>query len=197
MRRVTEMGPDKVAQGVWGVQDLRERPAPMQTGGKISLAQLAVDNFALGTGGSAINFATINDAFDASDRFDLTGGGDLEINGAGIYALHFNWFGLATTTGKNCQLFVNADVISGSNGLWSSGTTGDDMDGTFAANITTPGTDISGEAEHGIQAFVAWATTDTFPVVIQFNAQYTEDGIGIAKSPDFRLTAIRLGAGDE
>ena len=28
MRRVTETGPDKAAQGKWGVEDLRERPAP-------------------------------------------------------------------------------------------------------------------------------------------------------------------------
>lgn len=200
MRPLREKGPmDKTAETEFGVRQLQRRPSPVveATGSAISFAQLSVDNFALGTGGANIDFSSIDTTFDASNRFDLTGGGDLQINGAGIYALHFHSFGIAITTAKNCQLFVDIDVTSGTNGLWSGGTAGADMTGTFGANITTPGTDIEAGGDQGIHAFAAWATSATFPVVIRAFAQYTEDGSGVSKSPDFRFTAVRLGDGDE
>jgi hypothetical protein len=187
----------KDAELGYGSDQLFRRPAPTSTS-VISMAQYAVDNFSLSASGAIINWSSINTTFDAGNHFDLTGGADPEINDAGIYAFHFKFHGLSGTNTKSCTLFLSMDVLSGSNGLWSSQSVGDDMDAEWLIQFRDDSAiDITTGDDYSAYGYGAWATTDTFPIVTQWYCQYSEDNVGVDKSPDFKLTIVRFGLGDE
>lgn len=176
---------------------LKRQAAAVSSSGVISYALAAVNNQAIAAGGSLINFATLDSTFDAGGHVSLTAGADLQINDAGVYAFHFLFSDYSTALNVNTTLFMSADVLSGSNGLWSSGTAGDDMSGLWAATIEADGSvEVDAYGDPSAHAYAAWATSDTFPVVVQFFVQWAEDSVGVGKTADFRVSVVRLGAGD-
>lgn len=164
----------------------------------ISMAIASVNNQSIGSSGALINFSTLDSTFDAGGHVSLTGGSDIQINDAGMYAFHFMFSDYSESADVNTTLFLSVDVLSGSNGLWSSGTAGDDMSGLWATTIEADGSvEINAYGDPSAHAFVAWGVGDTFPVVVQFFVQFAEDTVGVTKTSDFRVSVVRLGMADE
>jgi len=179
---------------------LRRRAAAPAAGGVVSMARASVSAAAIAAAGTNLDWTTLTSTFDVGGHFALTGGLDFAIQDAGLYGLHFTFFGLTTANNKNTEVFLDTSVVSGSSGLWSStrtaiGTPG--MAATWAAFIDDPASiGVQAAADYSATAYLALAPSDTFPVVLRCFVQVAEDQVGVAKTLSAFLTGVRFGAGD-
>jgi len=129
--------------------------------------------------------------------FQFNGSGNLEILRPGMYHLGWasrNW---SLTGNKVCVAQLDVNVISGSNGSW--------VDGPLAAGglfaicplllpdiIAGVDTQFARTQDGAVVAF--WDSFDTFPVEIETEYEYIEDGVSTAQSlATFVLGCVRLG----
>lgn len=148
---------------------------------------------ALGTSLTAISFTDIS-GFSSGDYMDVNAG-NIRILDAGVYL--FKWYTSSWTLTVNVASWVEGtvNVTSGSTGNW---------DTQFGANevyFQSPLRIDDADANFDIQfdnmpeaaATAAWASTATFPVVIETKMLKLENGSGVADNIDVRVSVTRLG----
>ncbi|HSE44958.1 MAG TPA: hypothetical protein VLA89_06485 [Gemmatimonadales bacterium] len=129
--------------------------------------------------------------------FQFNGAGNLEILLPGVYNLSWASRTWALTGNKICAALLDVNVVSGSAGSWFTGqlTTG----GLFAIiPLLLPdiiaGVDTTFSPSQDGNVIVGWDSLDTFPVEIETEYEYTEDGVSTAQTlANFAIGCVRLG----
>ncbi len=200
-RRVSENTPQKKAgQGVWGVEDLRKRPAPATGGVPVQLY------IAQSTTNVAASWTTLDwvdsgesDAFD-TNLFSINGAGNIAIAGQGAYTfdLYSGTWVYSPLVSSEIGFVVNA--ISGSLGIWGSRiSSGEIVSQTIGrvndASDVIDAAQTMGPDLHGV---ALWQASDTFPVEIEVQVAKFENGTLTADAnPNFRLAITRWGSAYE
>ncbi len=194
--RVTETGPNKAAQGKWGVEDLRERPAPMASAaGQIEWIRLEAGNASLGTSLTAIALSQAGGANYDAATFSVNGSGNLEILRGGVYVVEVHSYGWVLAPNVDSVLFQRLVRQSGPTPE-SSGAN------NFATLLAYSGTllranrlsqDFTTTPLSEMETTLAYADSATASE-LQLEAYVEENETGVAHTePEFVMFVTRLG----
>lgn len=130
--------------------------------------------------------------------FDVNASGNLEIFAPGIYSLVWQSRSWTTNGAKVCRATLDVFVVAGSTSLWVVGQF--PTDGILAQfalllpNLGPGSVDADLLANPDGIATLALDSSRTFPVEIQSEYTYLEDGVAVANNtPVFNLGIVRLG----
>lgn len=172
---------------------------PPPSGSVVSLARYDGTPIIGGGGMAAFDFTNLSNYADPTPHFDLTAGGDIQINTAGIYALHLvaSLFNIAANTAQEFDVAWN--LTSGGPVRWSSQTGGSDEGGGFwGVNIEDlSGVDVKASGQASLFSYLYISTAATVPVVIQCSADNLVDNVSTADTLKIYCTGVRFGSADE
>lgn len=168
-------------------------PIPRGAGG-IHVLSAKVLNFSLGTSATAIDW--VEDwSYTDGTTITVNGGGDLQIESAGVYLITWYSFGWTLTNAVASWVEWEVNVTSGSIGQWNT------KPGAHEAYAIVPlriddaavAFDITFGHSPDFSTVAIWDSGHTFPAVIQTRAFKAENATGVADTPDLILTVTRLG----
>jgi len=174
------------------------QPAPA-TSVLIDYVLFSAPAISITAGGREVPWTSIDDTLGQGGYITLNGSSRIQIESAGVYGIHLTTGGATLTNNVNTQTTLDVNVISGSQGRWSSKAAGsDEAFGVFAERIDDAASvSVLASGDETISAWVGWTSGNTFPVVIRVDCAVTEDNVGVTKNRSFQCGIIRFGAGDE
>ena len=205
MSRVTETGPDKAAQGKWGVEDLRERPAPtIPPAGAVEWV-LATSGTDLGATYTVLDFVLEDFDYDGdTPTFDLNANNNVEIFKDGVYVMYLWETGISKAVNVSTISFIQARRVSGETPKvlgYSPFSTGleilvprriDSSTDAIDASFSPTSPDWVLPMSFGNGTFGAGTAG---PCEIEIQCYHEEDGVGVATTfPTMRMWITRLGA---
>lgn len=195
-RRVSESSPQrKQAQAIWGVEDLRERPAAAASAGAVEYATRTESGFEIADSWSQFVLANSpsGDYDTDTPTFDLGGSGDIEVGKAGVYHLVF-WI-QPDSTNANVVTETNFEVRHQSGAAWDT-MTGDAQALTNTSRyFPSGGTDAVWDVPPVVVPFAIQqgSIDNDGPAVLRFSALIQEDGNPVVRDCTIRYWFTRLG----
>lgn len=181
------------------IEILKRRAPVIPLPGVIEVLEAYVTGASVGTSLTAVNF-TDGSSFNSGAFMDIDGGGDIRILDQGVYT--FMWSTGSWTLTNNVFTTVRGqvNVTSGSAGAWHGNFgLGPETEWGWLIRADDPALNAGAGMYVAPDALAqaAWASTATFPVVLQTSIYKEEDGTGVSDSIDVRVTVTRLGSAFE
>lgn len=152
----------------------------------------------IGTSTTQIDYSATSDTRSDGSYFDFTGPGNLRILAPGVYLLVWQSISWTKNAAAVCVASLSAVVVAGSTGGWTVGQFATDgissQIGLLLPNLGPAAADADLQPSPDGIAGLAVDSTMSYPIEIQTEYQYTEDGVGVVNNtPIFFLGVIRLG----
>lgn len=174
------------------------RRAPTSSGAGAPLQALKGSSSTnIGAGSTTVAYVSTSDTRSDGTYFNFTGG-NLRILAPGVYLLGWESRSWTTNPAAACRVDFSAVVVSGSTSGWIIGQFPTDsifsLYGVLLPNLGPAAADMELQPNPDGIAVLALDSTYTYPVEIQTDYGYSEDGASVANTtPLFVLGVIRLG----